>query len=190
MFERFAVDARQAVVDAQEIARDRGAATIEAVHVLLGVARQDGPAARALASVGVGADDLDRHAAAVRSADLLDGEALASLGIDLDAVRARTDAAFGAGALERAGRRRRRGHVAFTKEAAKALERSLREAVALHATTIDSGHVLLALLQDEGTTAHRTLAAALAAAGSTPDALRSVLLDPGSAGAAGRRAAS
>ncbi|OLT53486.1 hypothetical protein BJF88_11350 [Cellulosimicrobium sp. CUA-896] len=178
MFERFAADARSAVIDAQEIARRRGARSIEAVHLLLAVAEQDGPAARALGATGVTAPALDRLATATESADALDRDALAALGIDLDAVRARTDATFGAGALERAGRRRRRGHLRFTTEAAKALERSLREAIDLRSRSIDTGHVLLALLRADGTTAQRTLVAALTEAGADADALRAALEGP------------
>jgi len=189
MFERFSSDARAAVIGAQEIARRRGAASIEAVHLLLAVAEQDGgPAVRGLEAVGLTAPALDRLATATETADALDGDALAALGIDLDAVRARTDAAFGAGALERAGRRRRRGHLTFTKEAAKALERSLREALALRAPTIDSGHVLLGLLHDEDTSAYRTLVAALTEAGSDPAALRAQITGEETPGDSGRAA--
>jgi ATP-dependent Clp protease ATP-binding subunit ClpA len=189
MFERFSSDARAAVIGAQEVARRRGAGSIEAVHLLLAVSEQeDGAAVRGLDAVGLTAPALDRLATATESADAFDGDALAALGIDLDAVRARTDAAFGTGALERAGRRRRRGHLTFTNEAAKVLERSLREALALRAPAIDSGHVLLALLHDEDTSACRTLVAALAERGSDPAALRAVLTGQGSSGDSGRAA--
>src|SRR5690606_534425 len=81
---------------------ERGDDAIDAVHLLLALAHQPGGvAASAFAAVGVTPDAVDRHAAALGARDDLDGPALASLGIDLDAVRARTDAAFGAGALDR-----------------------------------------------------------------------------------------
>lgn len=175
MFERFSGDARATVVEAQTHARERGDDAIDAVHLLLALAHQPGGvAAGALAAVGVTPDAVDRHAAAPGARDDLDGPALASLGIDLDAVRARTDAAFGAGALDRR-RHARRGHLPFTKEAKKTLELSLREAVRVGSRSIDSGHVLLALVRADGTTAHRALVAALAEAGSDLDGLRTAL---------------
>lgn len=176
MFERFSTGARATVVDAQEVARRRGASSIDTVHLLLALAEQDdGPAAHALAATGVTMTALDRAAARTESGDVLDAEALAALGIDLEAVRSRTDAAFGPGALERAGRRGPRGHVPFTKDAKKALELSLREAIHQGARSVDTGHVLLALLRADGTTAHRALAAALAEVGTDPAALRAAL---------------
>jgi len=183
MFERFSADARATVVDAQEFARDRGDASIDAVHLLLALVHQDGGAgALALDAVGVTPATVARHVDATRIGDGLDGDALASLGIDLDEIRARTDAAFGPGALERAagerrGRRGRRSHIPFTPEAKKALELSLREAIHAGSRSIDSGHVLLALVRDTGTTAHRALVGALADAGSDVGQLRAALAE-------------
>jgi len=178
MFERFSSDARSAVIGAQEIARRHGAASIDTVHLLLALAEQPaGPAARALAATGVTPAALGRLADGADPDDVLDADALAALGIDLDAVRARTDAVFGPGSLDRPRRGGRRGHVPFTKDAKKTLELSLREAIHEGSRSIDSGHVLLALLRVDGTTAHRTLAAALAEADADPAALRAALAD-------------
>ncbi|UKJ64088.1 hypothetical protein H1Q78_00960 [Cellulosimicrobium cellulans] len=185
MFERFAADARATVVGAQEVARSRGDDAIDAVHLLLALARQDdgaGVGAAALATVGVDVDFLERHAGSARRHDTLDGPALAALGIDLDEIRARTDAAFGPGALDRAGddgrrrgRRKRTSHLPFTPEAKKSLELSLREAVHEGSRTIDSGHVLAAVARAKGSTAHRALVDALAEAGSDVAGLRAAL---------------
>ncbi|MFF2268902.1 Clp protease N-terminal domain-containing protein [Cellulosimicrobium cellulans] len=183
MFERFAADARETVVGAQEVARSRGDDAIDAVHLLLSLAGQDaGAGATALAAVGVTTDDLERHVDSASRHDTLDGPALAALGIDLDEIRARTDAAFGPGALDRAGdderrrgRRNRRSHVPFTPEAKKALELSLREAVHEGSRTIDSGHVLAAVARAKGSTAHRALVDALTEAGSDVAGLRAAL---------------
>ncbi|ARU52410.1 hypothetical protein CBR64_14030 [Cellulosimicrobium cellulans] len=183
MFERFAADARDTVVGAQEVARARGDDGIDAAHLLLSLARQGGGAgAAALAAVGVDADGLERQVDSARRHDTLDGPALAALGIDLDEIRARTDAAFGPGALDRAGddertrgRRTRRSHIPFTPEAKKALELSLREAVHAGSRTIDSGHVLAAVARAKGSTAHRALVDALTAAGSDVAGLRAAL---------------
>jgi len=184
MFERFSADARATVVDAQEVARGRGDDSIDAVHLLLALARREGGVgAVALGSVGVDPDDLERHADSALPADPLDGPALAALGIDLEEIRARTDAAFGPGALDRAGderrhgRRNRRSHIPFTPEAKKALELSLREAVHDGSRTIDSGHVLAAVVRSTGSTAHRALVGALTEAGADVPALRAALAD-------------
>jgi len=185
MFERFAADARETVVGAQEVARSRGDDAIDAAHLLLSLAGQDGSTgATALAAVGVTTDDLERHVDSASRHDTLDGPALAALGIDLDEIRARTDAAFGPGALDRAGdddrrrgRRNRRSHIPFTPEAKKALELSLREAIHVGSRSIDSGHVLLAVARLDGTTAHRVLVGALAGAGSDVPQLRTALTD-------------
>lgn len=182
MFERFAADARDTVVGAQEVARSRGDDAIDAVHLLLSLAHRDGSTgATALAAVGVATDDLERHVDSASPHDTLDGPALAAVGIDLDEIRARTDAAFGPGALDRAGDderrrgRRRRAHVPFTPEAKKTLELSLREAVHEGSRTIDSGHVLAAVARAKGSTAHRALVDALAEAGSDVAGLRAAL---------------
>jgi ATP-dependent Clp protease ATP-binding subunit ClpA len=190
MFERFSSDARATVVGAQEVARRRGAGSVDTVHLLVALSEQEGGlAARTLVAVGVTAASFERLALG-EGGEPLDAEALASLGIDLDAVRARADAAFGEGALERARRRPRRGHLPFTKDARKALELSLREAIHAGSRSIDSGHVLLALLREEGTTAHGTLVAALDHAGSDVGALRTALADVRRRDDGGRRAAS
>jgi len=125
MFERFTTGARQAVVAAQEVARDLGDPQISPAHLLVAVASSSDPAAHALAAHGA-----DRQALLDRfDGDGLDASALAALGIDLEAVRRRADAVFGAGALERAGRRRPApsGHVPFTRDAKKTLETALRD---------------------------------------------------------------
>ena len=111
MFERFTDDARQAVVLAQEEAVALHHGWIGTEHVLLGVLRADGDGARLLAGFGVDAagvrDDVVRIVG--RGEDDIDRDALATLGIDLDAVRERVERAFGPGALSRRGRCRRGG---------------------------------------------------------------------------------
>ena len=80
-------------------------------HLLLGVLRADGDGARLLAGFGVDAagmrDDVVRIVG--RGEDDIDPDALATLGIDLDAVRERVERAFGPGALTRRRRCRRGG---------------------------------------------------------------------------------
>jgi ATP-dependent Clp protease ATP-binding subunit ClpA len=110
MFERFTGDARNTVVQAQEHARRLGHRYIGCEHLLLAAAATGEPASAALREHGVTPQAVETqivrlvglgHAADLFSA--LDRAALASIGIDLDAVRARIEAAFGPGALARAG---------------------------------------------------------------------------------------
>ena len=108
-----------------------------------------------------------------------DAEALKAFGIDLDEIRRRAENAFGDGALDAPARdpeagapRRRRflkrvrrespgslgvpeavpgpsGHIRFTGRAKKALELSLREAVARKDRRIGVEHLVLALLRGD-----------------------------------------
>jgi ATP-dependent Clp protease ATP-binding subunit ClpA len=109
MFERFTGDARTAVAGAQEHARRFGHRYIGCEHLLLAAACTGEPAAAALRDNGVTPQAVEAEivrlvgfgqAAGLFSA--LDREALASIGIDLEAVRARIEAAFGADAFTRA----------------------------------------------------------------------------------------
>ena len=98
--------------------------------------------------------------------DALDADALAGIGVDLDAVRSQVEATFGAGALDttaaRPGRRARsggrRGHIPFDPAAKKMLELALRESIRFSSKGIDTGHLLLAAARTDGTTAQRALA--------------------------------
>jgi hypothetical protein len=77
--------------------------------------------------------------------------------------------AFGPGALGRAGGRRRQG---FTKDAKKALELSLREAIALGDKGIAPEHVLLGVAR----AGDETTVAALRRAGVTAEEVRAAVL--------------
>ena len=160
MFERFTRSAREAVVWAEEAGRREGATHIESGYVLLGAVHVEGSvAARALARLGIERDSL---AECVRSldADSLDADALAGIGVDLDAVRTQVEATFGAGALDAAAGRpaRGKGHVPFDPASKKMLELALREAVRFKSKGIDTGHLLLAAARLDGATAQRALA--------------------------------
>ncbi|MGW8376285.1 Clp protease N-terminal domain-containing protein [Streptomyces sp. ODS28] len=147
-----------------------GAATL----IRLGASAEDCRAAMASLS-GPRGDALDEE----------DAEALKALGIDLAEVRRRADDAFGSGALDaaapEAGRKQRglfglgrrrgaddgrpsgkpngrpKGHIPFTARAKKALELSLREAVARNDRTIGVEHIVLALLRGEDATTRELL---------------------------------
>jgi ATP-dependent Clp protease ATP-binding subunit ClpA len=160
MFERFTGGAREAVVQAQEVARDLGDPRITPAHLVLALASGNDPVAEVLAAHGADRTTLlDRF-----DGDGLDPAALAALGIDLDAVRRRADTVFGAGALDRADRdraaragRRTSGHLPFTRDAKKTLEVALREAIRLGQRRIEAGHVLLAVIRLDDTAGHALL---------------------------------
>jgi ATP-dependent Clp protease ATP-binding subunit ClpA len=147
MFERFTESAREVVVRAQEESRALGHNHIGTEHLLLGAAAAPGDAARVLADNGATADAL-RATVRTELGSTIDGEALAAIGIDLDEIRRRVEAAFGPGALERR-RPAREGHIPFTPRAKKSLELALREAIAHGDKHIGTEHILLGVLRDD-----------------------------------------
>jgi len=130
MFERFTDGARHVVVQAQHDARRLGHHYIGCEHLLLAAAGASEPASAVLRDQGVTPERVEaeilrtvgRGAAAGPADPLrgLDREALAAIGIDLDVVRARLEAAFGPDALDRA--------VLAQKRGAQACRRSRRPA--------------------------------------------------------------
>jgi ATP-dependent Clp protease ATP-binding subunit ClpA len=111
MFERFAPEARTAVVHAQEHARRLGHTSIGCEHLLLAVASTDQPASTVLREHGVTPERVEREivrqvglGADSRLFGTLNRDALASIGIDLDTVRSRIEESFGPDALLRADR--------------------------------------------------------------------------------------
>jgi ATP-dependent Clp protease ATP-binding subunit ClpA len=174
MFERFTRSARDVVVRAQEESAALGHDQIGTEHLLLGLAARGGPiVATVLGSLGVDADALR---AAIRGTDPggLDADALAAIGIDLDAVRRSVEESFGPGALGRARDRdaRRARRKPFSARAKRALERSVREAIALRGRHLGPEHLLLGVSGDPDGRA----AAALRRCGTSPDALRAATL--------------
>lgn len=166
MFERFTGQARDVVVQAQAHARRLDQPFIGCEHLLLAVVGTDSPAGDALRSLGLTPEAVESAARSIlpeRRAPMLDQEALAAVGIDLDVVRERVEAAFGPGALSRTPQRhqarRRRGwrrqrrcptgapsgHIPFTPRAKKCLEGALRESVARRDGYIGVEHLALAL---------------------------------------------
>jgi ATP-dependent Clp protease ATP-binding subunit ClpA len=155
MFERFTEEARAAVVGAQRHAAALHHGWIGTEHLLLALLDdRDGRAARLLERFGVAPEwalaEVERIIG--RGEPDLDADALATLGIDLDAVRERVERTFGPGALSRRACRRGllRGdaRLPFTARAKKALELSLREALAMGDNFIASEHVLLGLVRE------------------------------------------
>lgn len=158
MFERFTDEARQAVKLAQQNARRLNHHSIGTEHLLLGLLDQP----QAVSSGVLGRHGLDHERAYQAVAgliprtpkDALDAEALETIGIDLSAIRDKVEAVFGPGALDRPPQRDHRGglssgrHIPFSPRAKKALELSLREALALKHGYIGDGHILLGLLRE------------------------------------------
>jgi ATP-dependent Clp protease ATP-binding subunit ClpA len=156
MFERFVPQSRQTVVLSQQEARHLRSPSIGAEHLLLGLlGLTDNAATQALHERGMRVEDVRvRIARAASSAaeNELDPQALATLGIDLEAVRRATEANFGPGALDSKRGPAPRGHIPFTPVAKKSLELALREAHHLEHDYIGPEHLLLGLLgADEGT---------------------------------------
>jgi hypothetical protein len=118
MFERFTDTARHVVAQAQEAARGLGHNYIGCEHLLLAAAAAAEPAGAVLRDQGVTPERIKAEILRASGpgqtagpARGLDAGALASIGINLDVVRARIEAAFGPDALTRAlpaARQRRR----------------------------------------------------------------------------------
>jgi ATP-dependent Clp protease ATP-binding subunit ClpA len=167
MFERFSAEAREVVVLARQEAAELNHGYIGCEHLLLALADGEGTlASGALATFGLRPRDLrERVLRLVGPGDaMLDEDALASVGIDLDAVRRATEASFGPGALDQ-GKAQRRGRgivqrLPFTQRAKKSLELALRTAVKDHAAEISTGHVLLGVIDQRDNAALRVLKAA------------------------------
>src|SRR5580693_6097290 len=151
MPERFTGDAGQVVARASEQARRLGHGFIGGEHLLYGLASAGGEVGAVLRERGVTPERVEaefvrligpENTASGSLFDTLDRDALTTIGIDLDAVRERIEAAFGPAALAPdapAPRRWRRarlgrrpgcvtGDLPLTRRAKKCLESSLREA--------------------------------------------------------------
>jgi ATP-dependent Clp protease ATP-binding subunit ClpA len=166
MLERFTEKARRVVVQAQQQAREHGDDVVDTGHMLQALfAVPDNLAVLVLEGFSVRRPDVEADLDRCRPAEArdatsdvppepsLDATALAALGIDLDEVRRRAEEAFGPGALDRPRRRRSPrwgGHIPFTKDAKKALELGLREAIGLGHNYIGTEHILLGLLRADG----------------------------------------
>lgn len=176
MFERFTHAARDAVVGAQQEARDLDQSPIGTQHTLLALLA-DPAGATAVALKGYGVDAKFVRAEVIRRAgartgpavpspatmDAEDAAALKAIGIDLDAVRKAIEENFGPGALrlprEVTPKRRNplsrfygksgsTGHIPFSPRNKKVLELSLREAIRLKHNFIAPEHIMLGLLRE------------------------------------------
>ena len=143
MFERFVKDVRRVVVRAaEEEAQQRGSATVEAEHLLLALAADDGnPVGRLLANNGLDHDGL--LVALERETE----RSVAAVGISL------TDFA----PLVATAPRRK---PSFAASAKRALERTLHVALAHKDNRISPPHLLVGILQADIGTVPRALDAA------------------------------
>lgn len=206
MFERFTQEARTVVVLASEHARRLGHRYMGGEHILLAAVSAGQPASAVLRAHGVTPElveeEIVRRVGLGAGAGLfggLDKDALATIGIDLDAVRARVERAFGPGALSlpvrcsrrpawrrirlarrpghRPSRRHRSlpgGHLPLTTRAKQMLESAQREARARQASTAGAGHLALAVIAANG---GGMAPAILSALGVTEAPLRAAILD-------------
>lgn len=171
---QFTGDARQVVDRASAQARRLGHGFVGGEHLLYGLAGAEGEVGAVLRERGVTPERVEaefvrligpRNTARGSLFDPLDRDALTAIGIDLDAVRERIEAAFGPGALAPdapAPRRWRRprpgqgpgpvtGPVPLTRRARKCLESSRRAAQARPGGHLGAEHIALALLaMDDG----------------------------------------
>ena len=150
MFERFTDRARTVLVEAQAEAVETGVGFIGTEHLLLGLLREGtGVAGIALGESGIRLQPL-REKVSARLAEITpmapvdQKTALASIGIDVAAVRAAVEAAFGEGALPDPDR-----NPPFTPRAKACLERGLDVALRWRHRYIGTEHVLVGIL-DEG----------------------------------------
>lgn len=171
MFEKFTRASRDTVTRAVELAGRSGARQVRPEHVLAALAADPSSAAMlVLVDLGVPAAELTRVLDGLRSRyvdglDAEDADALRVLGIDLDDVMRRIERDLGG------SRRRRRGHLPFSREAKKSLELALREALHLDDRHIGTEHLLLGLVRS----GDRTVLDALAGLGVSPADLRAAV---------------
>ena len=150
MFERFDAEVKQILVGAPSDAAVSGSSTIEAEHLLVGMASAPRcQAGRLLQAHRITRRDL-LNALRDPSGGFSDTEtaALASLGVDLASIQRSADEVFGQGAFARAGIRPSRGTARFGESAKTALALSLHESLSARSKRITTIHLLLALLKD------------------------------------------
>jgi ATP-dependent Clp protease ATP-binding subunit ClpA len=160
MFERFTEPARATVAEAVDLAASHGSRLVGREHLLVALASRGEPTLVAVvpdagttlsALLSQESPDAQDHA---------DAQALAAVGIDLDAIRASVAETIGPDAWNDGAPGRRRpssliarllpDHRPFTPGARKALELALRETIAEGSREITATHLLRGLLRDPG----------------------------------------
>jgi ATP-dependent Clp protease ATP-binding subunit ClpA len=149
MFEKFTKWAKRAVSLSQDEAMALGHDHIGTEHVLLGlVGAEGGLAGEVLTQHGVSLSRAREETMRILVAAGVTGtggqaatDALASIGIDVEAIRRQADATFGPGRFQYP-------RPPFTPRGKKVLELSLRESVALEHSYIGTEHLLLGMLAE------------------------------------------
>ncbi len=161
MFERFSPEGRQVVLDAKAQAARLGHNFIGCEHLMLSMSASETLVGEVFRELGLAPTAVEpvvlRLLRAPRAP--IDKDALAAIGIDLEAVTARVEEAFGPGALDCAPKRARRrwrhqralvspaGTVTpFTPNAKKCLEGALRQAVSTRDGHIGVANMAVSLL--------------------------------------------
>jgi ATP-dependent Clp protease ATP-binding subunit ClpA len=156
------------VLELFDAARDEAAAFrhdfIGTEHVLVALVGRNDETGRALRrfdldAEGVRADIRRLVGEGPAPEDVFDAEALRAIGIDLDAVRERVEAAFGGGALERAGRRPGQcggADFGISPRLKQAVERAWQEAVRRD-TELTAAAVAVGIAQQRDSVAARIL---------------------------------
>jgi ATP-dependent Clp protease ATP-binding subunit ClpA len=166
MFERFTRPARAVVESASAYAQQTSSGETRPEHLLHGLLEDPTClAVRVLAEVGAPLDGL-RAELARRRQEYVDAEALRVIGIDLEEVARRIEHNLG-------GRSARKGRPRFSRASKKALELSLREALALRHNYIGTEHLLLGLVRVED----RVVTDTLGAFGVQRDSLRAAVAE-------------
>jgi ATP-dependent Clp protease ATP-binding subunit ClpA len=172
MFERFSPEGRQVVLDAKAQAVRLGHNFIGCEHLMLSLSASGTLVGEVFRELGLAPAAVEpvvlRLLRAPRA--LIDKDALAAIGIDLEKVTARIEEAFGPGALDCPPRRVRRrwrrpralvspaGKVTpFTPNAKKCLEGALRQAVPTRDGHIGVAHMAVSLLSMRAGMAPRIL---------------------------------
>ncbi|MFI1912648.1 Clp protease N-terminal domain-containing protein [Nocardia sp. NPDC020380] len=174
MFERLTEQSKQVIRVAQDAAISMRNDFIGTEHFLLGLAATSGAAGEVLdaqgAELGLVRAEVIRQSEAAgvsRTGGQVAIDALSSIGIDVTEIQRRADDSFGRGVFLYP-------RPAFTVQGKQLLAESLRESLELGDERIDTGHILLGLLDaDPDSIAAQTLAAL----GVDTAALRSATLD-------------
>jgi ATP-dependent Clp protease ATP-binding subunit ClpA len=197
MFQRFTEDARAVVIKAHEHARRLHHQWIGCEHILMALAAGDDAVGETLRAAGATPDKIEAtilHQIGP-SRDLfdeLDREALAAVGIDVDAVRKAVENSFGPGALRNLrhyrsqqcgprtrrfppwrGRRRQRAGRNFTRRAKGCLEGAAKEAVRTRTGYVGTQHLAQSALSMK----YSTISNILKAIGADPAVLRTTISD-------------
>jgi ATP-dependent Clp protease ATP-binding subunit ClpA len=135
MFKRFTADARLVVQDAAEIARELGAPSVEAEHLLLASSQGAGPVASVLRSSGLDFDSLASALVAEQT------RSLAAVGVSVDVHAFSPDVE----------------PPKLATSAKRALELALRVSLERGDKNLGRGHLVLAILRAERGTVPRAL---------------------------------